>query len=493
MTLDGDDVLAMPAWQRAAAGLHLVMQYPTEVPGVTLVDVLAEALADAWPAAPTGSSGLLRGRGRRIGFEERFLHRPLNVDLSGGEKKRNETLQLAVLRPKIAILDELDSGLDIDALRDCARRVEAMSNDTQRRRAARCAGDHALQPAARRAAAGPRAHPRQGPDRRLRRTRAGRCARRRRATPRSSPPRNSPNRRCRPGRAASTSCSRSDRRRHDPPVADVIDELKGWLDANWDPDMTVGEWWERLGMAGWSAPSLPAESYGRGVSRNDAVRVAETIADHGALPAPGGLGLLLAAPTIATHGTREQIDHYVADIVTGRKAWCQLFSEPVAGSDLAGLQARAVRDGDEWIVTGQKVWTSSGHVADLGMLIARTDSDVPKHQGISYFAIDMHQPGIEVRPLREMTGRAMFNEVFLTDARVGDDAIIGERNGGWTVANTHARLRARRARVGRRPRRRQCRDRRHGRRAPGDRAPATSWPASAASAAAPSSAAPAGC
>ena len=177
--------------------------------------------------------------------------------------------------------------------------------------------------------------------------------------------------------------------------------------------MTVGEWWERLGMAGWSAPSLPAESYGRGVARNDAVRVAETIAAHGALAAPGGLGLLLAAPTIATHGTREQIDHYVADIVTGRKAWCQLFSEPVAGSDLAGLQTRAVRDGDEWVVTGQKVWTSSGHVADLGMLLARTDSDVPKHQGISYFAIDMHQPGIEVRPLREMTGRAMFNEVFL--------------------------------------------------------------------------------
>jgi alkylation response protein AidB-like acyl-CoA dehydrogenase len=219
-------------------------------------------------------------------------------------------------------------------------------------------------------------------------------------------------------------------------VADVVEELRGWLDANWDPDMTVAEWWERLGMAGWSAPSLPAESYGRGASRNDAVRVAETIAAHGALAAPGGLGLLLAAPTIATHGTREQIDRYVADIVTGRKAWCQLFSEPVAGSDLAGLQTRAVRDGDEWLVTGQKVWTSSGHVADLGMLLARTDAEAPKHQGISYFAIDMHQTGIEVRPLREMTGRSMFNEVFLTDARVGDDAIIGDRNGGWAVANS---------------------------------------------------------
>jgi Fe-S cluster assembly ATP-binding protein len=129
VTLDGADVLAMPAWQRAAAGLHLVMQYPTEVPGVPLVDVLAEALATR--GRPTeGLAALLEDEARRIGFEQRFLYRPLNVDLSGGEKKRNETLQLAVLRPKIAILDELDSGLDIDALRDCARRVEEMSNDS---------------------------------------------------------------------------------------------------------------------------------------------------------------------------------------------------------------------------------------------------------------------------------------------------------------------------------------------------------------------------
>jgi Fe-S cluster assembly ATP-binding protein len=130
VTLDGADVLAMPAWQRAAAGLHLVMQYPTEVPGVPLVDVLAEALATRGRST-AGLAALLQDEARRIGFEERFLYRPLNVDLSGGEKKRNETLQLAVLRPKIAILDELDSGLDIDALRDCARRVEEMSNDSR--------------------------------------------------------------------------------------------------------------------------------------------------------------------------------------------------------------------------------------------------------------------------------------------------------------------------------------------------------------------------
>src|SRR5205807_5015131 len=160
------------------------------------------------------------------------------------------------------------------------------------------------------------------------------------------------------------------------------------------------------------------------------------VADFGALGAPGGLGLMLAGPTIVTHGSEEQKERYLGDIVTGRRAWCQLFSEPGAGSDLAGLQARAVRDGDEWIVNGQKVWTSGGHVADLGMLIARTDPDVPKHQGITYFAIDMHQPGVEVRPLREMTGRAMFNEVFFSDARVSNDAIIGGLNSGWAVANT---------------------------------------------------------
>jgi alkylation response protein AidB-like acyl-CoA dehydrogenase len=217
---------------------------------------------------------------------------------------------------------------------------------------------------------------------------------------------------------------------------DVIVELRAWLDENWDPELTVAEWWKRLGLAGWSAPSLPTNAYGRGLPRNDAVLVAETIAEHGALPAPGGLGLLLAAPTIATHGSQEQIDRYVRDIVTGQQAWCQLFSEPVAGSDLAGLQSRAVQDGDEWIVNGQKVWTSGGHYADLGMLIARTNFDAPKHQGISYFAIDMHQPGIEIRPLKEMTGRALFNEVFMTDARVADAALIGDRNNGWAVTNT---------------------------------------------------------
>jgi alkylation response protein AidB-like acyl-CoA dehydrogenase len=218
--------------------------------------------------------------------------------------------------------------------------------------------------------------------------------------------------------------------------SDVTEELQSWLEGNWDPELTVGEWWERLGLAGWSAPGLPENAYGRNLSRNDAVAVARQIAAFGALGAPGGLGLLLAAPTIATHGTQEQIDHFVKDIVTGRQAWCQLFSEPGAGSDLAGLNCRAVKDGDEWIVNGQKVWTSGGHYADLGMLIARTNADVPKHQGITYFALEMHQPGVEVRPLRELTGRALFNEVFLTDAVVADADRIGDLNNGWAVTNS---------------------------------------------------------
>jgi alkylation response protein AidB-like acyl-CoA dehydrogenase len=217
---------------------------------------------------------------------------------------------------------------------------------------------------------------------------------------------------------------------------DVIEELTDWLETNWDPDVTVAEWWDRLGNAGWSAPSWPVEWYGKGLSREETVRAQETIAAFGALGAPGGLGLMLAGPTIVAHGSDEQRKLYLRDIVTGQRGWCQLFSEPGAGSDLAGLTCRAIKDGDEWIVNGQKVWTSAGHIADLGMLIARTDVDVPKHQGISYFALDMHQPGVEIRPLREMTGRALFNEVFLTDARTPDDTLLGGLNNGWAVANT---------------------------------------------------------
>jgi alkylation response protein AidB-like acyl-CoA dehydrogenase len=216
----------------------------------------------------------------------------------------------------------------------------------------------------------------------------------------------------------------------------IIDELHAWLEKNWDPDLTVAEWWERLGTAGWAAPTWPVEWYGKGVSRDDANRISREIAEFGAIGPPSGLGLLLAGPTIVTHGTDEQRAALLPDIVTGRKAWCQLFSEPGAGSDLAGLQSKAVADGDEWVVNGQKVWTSGAQIADLGMLLARTDAEVPKHSGISYFAVEMDQPGIDIRPLREMTGRALFNEVFMTDVRVPDAMLLGGRNNGWAVANT---------------------------------------------------------
>jgi len=198
----------------------------------------------------------------------------------------------------------------------------------------------------------------------------------------------------------------------------------------------VAQWWALLTAAGWAAPSMPVEAGGRGWGRQQSGVVTATMAAHNVVGPPVGLGAMLAAPTIAAHGTQDQVDRLVPPILDGTVAWCQLFSEPGAGSDLAGLQARAERDGDEWVVTGQKVWTSGGHLAQKGMLIARTDTDAPKHQGITYFAIDMEQPGIEVRPLREMTGQALFNEVFLDEARVSHDAVIGGTGAGWAVANT---------------------------------------------------------
>lgn len=214
------------------------------------------------------------------------------------------------------------------------------------------------------------------------------------------------------------------------------DGLESWLKKNWDPELTVGEWWERLGLSGWAHPALPANAYGKGLSHNEALVVAAQIRAFGALGAPAGLGMLLAAPTIAAHGTPAQVELLIRPIVTGLHSWCQLFSEPGAGSDLAGLATRAVAENDEWILNGQKVWTSGGHLADMGMLLARTDPEVPKHQGITWMALDMHQPSaIEVRPLREMTGRSMFNEVFLSDARVPAHSVIGGVNNGWKVAN----------------------------------------------------------
>ena len=151
---------------------------------------------------------------------------------------------------------------------------------------------------------------------------------------------------------------------------------------------------------------------------------------------PSTFFMALAGPTIVTHGTDEQKRRFLRPMFTGEQKWCQLFSEPGAGSDFAGLASRAVEDGDEWIINGQKVWNTLAHLADWGMLVARTDPEAPKHKGMTYFALDMHAPGVEVRPLRQITGEAEFNEVYMTDARVPDACRIGAVGEGWRAALT---------------------------------------------------------
>jgi alkylation response protein AidB-like acyl-CoA dehydrogenase len=157
-------------------------------------------------------------------------------------------------------------------------------------------------------------------------------------------------------------------------------------------------------------------------------------APHPYLRNPIGYGM--GAPTVYTHGSEDQKKRYLRPLFTGEEVWCQLFSEPGAGSDVAGLSTKAVRDGDEWIVNGQKVWTTLAHISRWGMLVARTDPDQPKHKGLSYFVVDMHAPGVEVKPLRQMTGDAEFNEVYFTDVRIPDAERLGEVGEGWRVSLT---------------------------------------------------------
>ena len=183
----------------------------------------------------------------------------------------------------------------------------------------------------------------------------------------------------------------------------------------------------------------PAGLGGQGLSRSLQAAVDAEFAAAGAPdnnPDRIGIGLGMAAPTILAFGTQEQKERWLRPLWTGEEVWCQLFSEPGAGSDLAGLATRAVRDpgGGNWRVTGQKVWTSIAHAARWGLLLARTDPGVPKHAGLTYFACDMTVPGVEVRPLRQLTGEAEFNEVFLTDAAVADTDRIGAVGDGWRVA-----------------------------------------------------------
>ena len=214
------------------------------------------------------------------------------------------------------------------------------------------------------------------------------------------------------------------------------DEIRTWLEQHWDPDLSVDDWWRLVTKAGWTAPHLPPEQGGRGLHRSAANTVRVEFSRFGALRPPGGLGLLMAAPTILTHGTPDQIARLVPPILEGQVNWCQLFSEPGAGSDLAGLTTRAERDGQRWIISGQKVWSSMAVDCDYGMLLARTDFSAPKHAGISWFAFPLDQPGVTIRPLREMTGDAVFNEVFLDDAVCAATDLIGGEGNGWAVTQT---------------------------------------------------------
>ena len=218
--------------------------------------------------------------------------------------------------------------------------------------------------------------------------------------------------------------------------AGVLAEARAWFDSNWSPELTLGEWWDRLGRSGWGFPAWPREWFGRGLRSATARAVLAERSRRGIFGPPSGISTFLAAPTILAYGTEEQKQRYLPGIATGRDVWCQLFSEPEAGSDMASLQTRAVRDGDEWVVNGQKVWTSGAHYSHWGLLLARTDVDVPKHRGITAFAIDMRSAGIDIRPLRQITGAAHFNEVFLTDVRIPDAHRIGGLEDGWRVANT---------------------------------------------------------
>jgi len=221
---------------------------------------------------------------------------------------------------------------------------------------------------------------------------------------------------------------------HAPSEAQVRAEVRAWLEANWEPELSLRVWRERLADSGWGCPTWPREWYGRAlpVALLDVVR--EEFLRAGAVGAAGGSGMSLAAPTLLEHGSEVLKRALLRPIITGEHTWCQLFSEPGSGSDLAGLTTRAEPDGDEFVINGQKVWTTSAHHARFGMLLARTDWNVPKHHGITYFALEMDQPGVSVRPLRQMNGHASFNEVFLCDARASRHQVIGELGQGWKVA-----------------------------------------------------------
>jgi len=224
------------------------------------------------------------------------------------------------------------------------------------------------------------------------------------------------------------------------------DEVATWLRANNpgpEPEGSLdevmafrGDWQRKLYAAGWAGISWPKEFGGRGATMiEQAIFTGEAAAQEAPSPA-NVLGLAMGGPVVIAHGTEAQKSRYLEPILTGDEIWCQGFSEPESGSDLASLKTRAVKDGDEWVVTGQKVWTTFAQYAKWCMLVARTDPDAPKHQGLTYFLMDMKQDGVEAKPLVQITGEGEFNEVFINEARIPDENVVGQVGEGWNVAIT---------------------------------------------------------
>ncbi|HYD09090.1 MAG TPA: acyl-CoA dehydrogenase family protein [Acidimicrobiales bacterium] len=214
-----------------------------------------------------------------------------------------------------------------------------------------------------------------------------------------------------------------------------LDELQRFLDEHPYGGDNPG-FVRALGEAGWVAPHWAPEHGGRGLTEQQAIEVYAHLDERELPRQPRGSGFVLAAPTILQHSEEATKRRFLPPIASGEERWCQLFSEPGAGSDLASLACTAVRDGDEWIVSGQKVWTTYGHESEMAMLLARTDPTAAKHAGITYFGMDMRAPGVEIRPLVQMTGETEFNEVFLTDVRVPDLFRISPVHDGWAATQT---------------------------------------------------------
>src|SRR5918998_419538 len=224
------------------------------------------------------------------------------------------------------------------------------------------------------------------------------------------------------------------------------DELRTWLDENHPGEEPKGDeeeafafrrvWQTKLHEGGWAGVSWPKEYGGRGASLiEQAIYSAEMVRARAPSPA-NVLGLAMGGPTVIGNGTEEQKERFIQPILSGEEIWCQGFSEPESGSDLASLKTKAVKDNGEWVVTGQKVWTTFAHHAKWCMLVARTDTEVPKHKGLTYFLMDMEQDGVEVAPLRQITGEAEFNELFLNEVRIPDANVLGGVGNGWKVALT---------------------------------------------------------